>query len=444
MEKEKRMLLLVMLLITLLAAVPLFATGKKESGAAAGAPVAITYWTSHTPPDSITLNEMVATYNKANPNVQVQFVQVPGSETDVAKLMTAVRGGTGPDVYMLDRFTVAQRAAAGVLEDLTDLIAKKDPNLSAKYLSFAWQETQYKGHTYALPFDTDSRVLYYNKDMIKAAGFDPVMFDSSKGPLTLDQVKQVSQKIDKTDASGNYTQVGFIPYDTNYSQGWHYTWGFDFGGKFADLAAGKVTPTDPGVVKAFQFMKDWAAMMSPQKVQTFISTYAPPNNPPEQHAFLIGKVAMMVSGDWVLNSIRQYKPSLNYGVTYIPAPNKGDSPSTWAGGWSLVIPKGSKHREAALDFMMWMTGPEGQKMYTKGTAHLPTYKSLLDDNSLYEGDHMFFKEILASAHSRPPLPVGALYWDALTQAQHAVTLNQEDPKTALQKVYDQVQPQMNP
>ena len=162
---------------------------------------------------------------------------MPGSETDVAKLMTAVRGGTGPDVYFLDRFTVAQRAAAGVLTDLTDMVKKADPNMASKYVDYAWAETQFKGKTFALPFDTDSRVLFYNKDMIKAAGFDPAMFDPSKGPLTIDEVQKIAFKINKTDKNGAYTQVGFIPYDTAYSQGWHYTWGFDFGGKFADPAS---------------------------------------------------------------------------------------------------------------------------------------------------------------------------------------------------------------
>jgi multiple sugar transport system substrate-binding protein len=184
--------------------------------------------------------------------------------------------------------------------------------------------------------------------------------------------------------------------------------------------------------------------MGPQKVQTFISTYAPPNNPPQQHPFLIGKVAMMVSGDWVLNSIRQYAPNLQYGVTYIPVPNKGDKPSTWAGGWSLVIPTGSKHPAEAFKFMNWMCGPEGQKMYTTGTLHLPTWKALLDDNSLFDAQHMFFKQLLSVAYSRPALPVGALYWDALTQALNAVTLNQADPQTALQQVADQVNPQLQP
>ncbi len=407
-----------------------------------GGPVSLTFWTSHTPPDSDTLKAMVDTWNKANPKIQVQFVQVPGSETDVAKLMTAVRGGTGPDVYFLDRFTVAQRAAAGVLTDITGLVNKLDPSLSSKYLDYAWAETQFKKKTYALPFDTDSRVLYYNKDMIKAAGFNPAMFDPAKGPLTLAEVRRIAFRINKTDRTGAYTQVGFIPYDTTFSQGWHYTWGFDFGGQFADLAAGKVTPTDPNIVRAFQFLHDWARDMGPQKVQTFISTYSPPNSPPQQNPFLIGKVAMMVNGDWVLNWIRQYKPDLNYGVTYIPVPDAGDKPTTWAGGWSLVIPTGSKHVDQAFKFLSWMTGPDGQRAYTVGTLHLPTWKALLDDSSLFDPQHMFFKQILSFAHSRPPLPVGALYWDALTQAENEVTLDQQDPTAALQKAADQVNPQL--
>src|SRR5688572_32591691 len=34
----------------------------------------------------------------------------PAQVTDVTTLMTAVRGGTGPDLYLFDRFIVAQRA----------------------------------------------------------------------------------------------------------------------------------------------------------------------------------------------------------------------------------------------------------------------------------------------------------------------------------------------
>src|SRR3981081_12235 len=85
-------------------------------------------------PSSLDAHEKGA-YQKAaeafaqkNPGIKVNVEVVPGSETDVAKLMTAVRSGAGPDLAVIDRFTVAQRAAAGLLADLTPLIKKKEKN----------------------------------------------------------------------------------------------------------------------------------------------------------------------------------------------------------------------------------------------------------------------------------------------------------------------------
>lgn len=404
------------------------------------APKQITFWTNFTPPFSDYLQKMVDSYNASQSAVQAKLVQVPGSETDISKLMTAVRGGTGPDVYMLDRFTTAERASAGVLTDLSPFIKKADPKMASKYLPFAWAESQFKGKTYSLPFDTDTRALYYRKDLLKSVGVDVSVLDSKNGPITVDQLKAIAAKYDKKDASGEYTQLGFVP---QYNQGWHYTWGFAYGGKFADLKAGKVTPTDPGVVAGFQFLYDWAKGLGPQKVQTFLSTFNPPNVPPEQEMLITGKVAMVVTGDWYIANMAQYAPDADYGVTYIPVPKKGDKPSTWAGGWSFCIPQGAKSPEAAFDFCKWMAGESGQRIYTQLSSHLPTIKVLMDDKSLFAGNHEFFRQTLSFASSRPALPVGGLYWDALTAAQNDVTDNVALPKDALAKVVDKVQPQLN-
>src|SRR5919198_4768232 len=86
-----------------------------QSGAAE-----VKFWTSHTPPDSDALKAIVDAFNSANPDVCVKMTIVPGSETDIAKLLTSIRGGVAPDVYMADRFTVPQRAAEGVLDDITN------------------------------------------------------------------------------------------------------------------------------------------------------------------------------------------------------------------------------------------------------------------------------------------------------------------------------------
>ncbi len=412
-----------------------------QSGAAE-----VKFWTSHTPPDSDALKDIVNAFNQANPDICVKMTIVPGSETDITKLLTSIRGGVAPDVYMADRFTVPQRAAEGALDDITN----EAGSLKDQYVDFAWNETQYQGKTYALPFDTDARALWYNIDLIKAAGEDPSQLDISKGPPTIDTVTKIADKINKKDASGNYDVMGWMPGGPSaggnpgaFDQGWHYTWGFDFGGKFADLQACKVTPTDPGVVAGFQFLYDWQKAHDPKAVARWVSTNWPPNAPAAQNPFWTGKLGMTISGDWRIAEQQKYAPSGHYAFTYIPVPKAGDKGATWAGGWSMALIPNSKVRDQAIKFMKYIAGPDGQRVYTKESTHLPTLKALEQDASLFDPTHKQFLDLLPTALNRPPLAVGAVYWDALTSAQGSVELNTKQPMQALQEAQDSVQPQLD-
>jgi multiple sugar transport system substrate-binding protein len=374
---------------------------------------------------------------------------VPGSETDIAKLLTSIRGGVGPDVYLVDRFTVAQRANEGVVSELPAEAA----DLADQYLDFAWAETQFQGKTYALPFDTDVRALFYNTDLIEAAGQDPAQLDIANGPLTIDEVNSIADAITQTDDDGNYTVMGWIPGGPHAAglpgaldQGWHYTWGFTFGGNFADLEACQVTPTDPGVVAGYQFLYDWAAERDPEKVSRFVATNMPdPADPAQQNAFITGKLGMVVTGPWRINQMAQLAPETNYGFTYIPVPNEGDESATWAGGWSVALIPDSDAPDEAWRFIQFLAGPEGQRIYTVETTHLPTLSALLEDTSIFDEQFALtpFLPLLSVAHNRPPLAVGASYWDALTSAQGSVELNAMEPEAALQQVLDAVQPELD-
>src|SRR5918999_816837 len=134
-------------------------SGTQLAGAECPEEGSVTFWTTHSEPDVQTLRQIVEDFNALG-GACVRMVQVPGAETDVTRLMTAVRGGIGPDVYMLDRFTVSQRAADGVLTELPQAA-----ELEGDYLEFAWAEAVYQGTPYALPFDTDARALFYRIDV---------------------------------------------------------------------------------------------------------------------------------------------------------------------------------------------------------------------------------------------------------------------------------------
>ncbi|TCJ16900.1 ABC transporter substrate-binding protein [Rubrobacter taiwanensis] len=386
--------------------------------------------------DTESITGIVESFNEENPDIRVTMVRVPGDETDTAKLMTAVRGGVGPDVYLLDRFTVAQRAADGVLQDLGGFM---EEGLADQYLEFAWSEVMFDGRPYALPFDTDVRALFYRKDLLEEAGVDPAELDPGNGLITIERLNEIAARVDETDNSGAYTRMGMVPW---IDQGWHYTWGFVYGGEFFDPQSCEVTPTHPGVVEGFRFMYDWAEEKDPARVQAFVDTYVPPDNPPSQHPLITGRVAMMVGVDAFISLIDRYAPDLDYGITYIPVPEEGQEPATWSGGWALVIPEGAEQPEAAYRFMEYMAGEEGQRVYVRETQHLPTLERLLDEDEIYAESHIFLKELLPISNNRPPLPVGAQYWDELTAAQEAVTLNRQHPEAALESVANRVQPRL--
>jgi multiple sugar transport system substrate-binding protein len=399
----------------------------------------VQFWTTFTDPDLSILQRIVDDFNAQSSGTQTELRQIPPAEvTDVTQLMTAVRGGTGPDVYHLDRFIVAQRAADGLLQDLTEFL--ENPDLSATHLQFAANEATFDGKPYALPFDTDARAIYYNKTMMEAAGVDTSELDPSNGPLTWSRVQEIANQFNEQDANGNYTKMGFIPW---LNQGWHYTYGFSWGGEFFDESACEVTPTDPPIVEAFQWIQDYVVELGAQEVSAFGSPSMQPGAPPQEHPFIVGNLAMQITGDWMINQLATYAPDMDYGITFIAVPNEGDEPSTWAGGWSMAMPQGAKNPEGAAEFMQYMAGEPGQRTYATESKHLPTILSLLEEEDIFSERHKFFSEqLLPIAKNRPPLPVGALYWDELTAAWQATYLNEAEPQEALETVKERVQAQL--
>jgi multiple sugar transport system substrate-binding protein len=157
--------------------------------------------------------------------------------------------------------------------------------------------------------------------------------------------------------------------------------------------------------------------------------------------FFTGKVAFVISGNWVFSTMKDAAPNLDYGVTYIPAPS--GQKTSWSGGWSLAILQGSKNIEAAYQLLRFVAGEEGQTLLAKEASSLPTMKSLLQRKDLYAPEYEFFLNLLPVSKSRPPIPVGALYWDKLKEALEAVMTNSQTPEAALKAVVGEVQPQMD-
>ncbi len=419
----------------LLAACPApAAPGAASTGGGAAAPAAaakeLEAWSRMTGLAQDSTKGILDNYNKANKKgVTVKFVYIPqtqGSQSD-EKLLTAVAGGNPPALHYADRFTVPQFAQQGFFSDITDL-AQTAGLKGADYYPFAWEEATYKDKVYALPFDTDTRALWYNKDIMKEAGLDP-----EKPPTTLDELRTVTKALNKKDATGQVTRYGFNPL---YDQAWAYTWGFAFKGEFQDPKTKKITTAHPNNIKAMQFVKDFVDEIGVDNVDAMISACAGTACNDQNDYFWTGQSAMTCSGNWKVAQAHKYKPDVKYGVVPMPGPD-GPAPfASWAGGWSWAIPKGYKDLAGAFDALSYLCGNEGQLKYCKDTYHIPTNIKASQDPFFREDPwHAVFMDLLPVSHTRPPVPVGSLLWDSLfTAFRDEIPHGKKTPEQALTDV----------
>jgi len=421
---------------------PTGGTAPTAAGAAAGAATAapaaggtaqttVEWWDSQTGNDEEVTKKMIDTFQQKNPDIKINRTYIAQDQGTQAnqKLLTAIAGGNPPDIYKFDRFIVAQFAAQDFLTDLTDLASKAGVKQD-DYWPFAWEEANYNGKLYALPYDTDTRALWYNKNIFKEVGLDP-----EKPPQNTTELADMSAKLMKKDGD-KITRFGFNPIT---DQAWGYTYGFAWKGEFQDPATKKITTANPKVVESMKWLADFAKSIGTDQLDAFVAACAGSNCNDANDYFWTGQNAMVVSGDWKVAQAKKYKPDVQYGVVPFPGPDGPAPYASWAGGWSWVIPKGAKQTEAAFKVVNWVCGPEGQDMFCKGTYHIPTNKKTAAD-PFYSADplHKVFMDLLPVSHTRPPIPAGSLLWDELVKARDAIWHGTTPPEDALKAVDDKV------
>ena len=382
------------------------ATGGESAAAPSGETKTLEAWSRMTGIAEESTKQIIDNYNAENTvGATVEFVYIAsaqGSQAD-EKLLTAVAGGTPPALHYADRFTVPQFAEQGFFTEITDF-AESAGVQESDYYPFAWAETVYKGGIYALSFDTDTRALWYNKDIMTEAGLDP-----EKPPTTLDELREATKALTQTDSNGRVTRYGFNPL---YDQAWLYTWGFGFGGEFQDPETKQITFANENNVKAMQFIKEFVDEIGVENIDAMLAACAGSACNDANDYFWTGQSAMTCSGNWKVAQAHRYKPDTNYGVVPMPGPD-GPAPfASWAGGWSWAIPQGYADVATAFDALSYFCGPVGQLKYNKDTFHIPTNIKASEDPFFREDPlHAVFMDLLPVSHTRPPIPLGSQLWD---------------------------------
>lgn len=368
---------------------------------------------------------VVDVFEKQHPNIKVKmtFVETTGQTQASDKLLTAIAGGNPPDVALFDRFLIGSWAAKGSLTDLTGYV--KSSGISTDdYYKGLWAETVYKDKVYALPWGTDNRGMFYNKSLMKEAGLDP-----NKPPQTLQELDQMADKIFKKGSNNKYSQIGFIPW---MNQGFLYTQAWNWGGKWED-GNHNLTPNDPQNVKALAWMAGYAKKYDIGNLTSFSDAMGQTGMNP----FWTGKVGFVFDGNWILNDLAKYKLNFDWGVAPMPAA-EGNKSVTWAGGWSYVIPKGSKHEKEAWEFVKFVAHKEGTLLWAKrpnagnDITALPAVNEQLKlgDNANLK----VFLDLMPTAFTRPVSPAGAFLWNETMRVQDLAIHGKGDAQALLDEV----------
>lgn len=394
------------------------------------AKVKITYWTGWGGSELEDLKKIIDEgFNKKRTDIEVETVTIFGA---YEKLLTAIAGGTVPDV--VSAVWDSQLASLAARDALTplDSYIKKDKIRSSDFWPRLWQSFQYDGKVYALAATTNCNFTAFNVDMVQAAGLNP-----KTPPKNTKELYIWSEKLTKFDDRGNIQILGYRPSGISL-------WGRLFGGKLYDEKNRKITANDPKVVAAMEYLLSYNKFLDPTKYTAFTSAlgnYWSPENP-----FFAGKMAMQDYGEWIVQFGKKYNPKLKYDIFPYVTPS-GTRNSTQFGGSMFCIPTGSKNKDAAWEFIKWLTSPEPMKKLAIIFTNMPPRIAVAKDPEVLNAIPVLKLTIplmeKGDAFTSVSMPVWEQYLTELGAAESMVINGQKKPKEALDEVTLRMQQELD-
>jgi multiple sugar transport system substrate-binding protein len=154
-------------------------------------------------------------------------------------------------------------------------------------------------------------------------------------------------KLNKTDASGTLTRVGFVPQTLQYILP-------AFGGSLHDRKTGRLTLNTPENLRALKFIVDSRKRLGLDRVLRFQSGL--PTDMGAAWPFIGGSYAMTIDGQWRVEQLRRYAPNLEYRTVPVPPAAGGKSLASFSMIDYLVMPRGAREPDGAWEFIRWWTG----------------------------------------------------------------------------------------
>ncbi|MFI5711925.1 ABC transporter substrate-binding protein [Kribbella sp. NPDC051620] len=419
--------------------ISLAACGGSDSGGSdggSGGDQTLTYWASNQGTsldnDKEVLTPVLQKFT-ADTGIKVNL-EVIGWNDLQTRIQTATTSGQGPDVLNIGNTWAASLQATGAFlpfdDDAMNAIGGKD-----KFVPTALATGGKEGEDpTSVPLYGLAYGLYYNKAMFAAAGLQP--------PKTWEEMVSAAQKL--TDpakktwgmalAAGSYTENVHFAFINGAQNGADW---FDKDGKPTFTSDGNVQ----GVLRYLDLMqKDKVA--NPSNAQY-------DNGTKSVNDFATKKVAMVINQNNADSSIvANGMKAGEYGVVPFPAPQGSpNQTASHVAGINLSIFKNTKHKDAALKFVKYMTDATTQATLGKPFSSLPVLKDAKPVFTTDAAEAATFQDVYNTKSKPLPLvPAEDQFESTVGKAMNGLfakiatggTVTADDVKSVLQTAQDQV------
>ncbi len=303
------------------------------------------------------LAEEIALYRESNPEVQFEAVQL-----DLHRLHAelfergGLRSGTWDIGYLVTDW-LADAVGENAVEDLTPYLRRKPiPDWPEGWSPSIVEPLYFGEKLYTLPWHDGPECLIYRRDLFEDAAeqedFRSRYGYTLKPPVTWEQFMDVAAFFTRSDQNLYGTMFAAFPdgHNTMYDlalQLW------SRGGEFED-GQGNAVLNAPEAEASLDFYREIISDSSRcyPGAKELDSTRS-------GDVFLSGAVAMMVNWFGFATRCDRAGSQLRSKVGIAPVPAAAGRPAvSLSVFWTLGIGTGSKHKQAAFDFLHFLTGPE--------------------------------------------------------------------------------------
>ncbi|MDR0267574.1 ABC transporter substrate-binding protein [Paenibacillus sp.] len=384
-------------------------TGDKgTAGTAAKKTITITYRDDGAG-EKGTLYKWIKDISSQYPNKDVEIKPTPiqASEGDYfAKIALALKSkDTAPDIVTEDTFMLNSDASAGFLEPIDDRLKGWEDWSNGSFIEAMKKGvTASDGKVYGVPYNTDSRGLWYNKEIFKKVGLP-----EDWNPKTWDEVLSAARIIKEkagSDVVPIWMNLGKATGEATSMQTYEMLL-YGTGERLYDDASKKWIVKSQGINDALTFIETITKEKLGPPLSKVLNGQA--GNTATREYLPKGKLAISLDGSWIpgnyLEGGTSPWPEYKDVLGFAPMPtSKGQAPGsiTLAGGWALSIPSNAQHKDEAWDFIKFALNKENTEKLVISSGNITVRADVAKDP---EYTKMPFNEIstdyLKNAEFRP-------------------------------------------